>query len=287
MSGTGSEDEPSSGVDRSVLITGTSSGIGHATAHRFLDADWTVYATARNPAEIEDLAAEGCETPALDVTDRDRPREVIDRVVAETGSIDCLVNNAGIAKRGTIEDVPPRDVQDQFDVNLFGPHRLIRAALPHMREAGRGTIVNVSSFFGRVSTPGMGVYAGSKVALEAFSDALRGEVDPQGIDVVVIEPGPVRTNFEARTRSEMESLEPSDAYEDIYSFYDDAGRLSQAVAIDPADVAEVIHSAAETTDPDPRYPVGALAKLAVSFRFVPHPWRDRLYGLLRGLVGRS
>lgn len=271
-------------TDRSVLITGTSSGIGRATARRFLDEGWTVYATARDRDDIDDLAADGCETVALDVTDPEAPKRVVEQVVDESGGIDCLVNNAGFAQRGTIEDIPPRKFHHQFDVNLFGPHRLIRAALPHMREAGDGTIVNVSSFFGRVSAPGMGTYAGSKMALEAVSDAVRGEVRGQGVSVVLVEPGPVATNFRARTEEELADIDQSPVYEDIYRLYEDGARLSDAFAVEPAAVADTIFSATATDAPRPRYTVGTVAKLAVSFRFVPHTVRDRLYGLLRRLV---
>lgn len=264
-----------------VLITGASSGIGEATARKFLDEDWTVYATARDRDDVDDLAADGCETAALDVTDPEQPQAVVDRIVDDTGRIDCVVNNAGFAQRGTIEDVPPRKVHKQFDVNLFGPHRLMRAALPHMRERETGSIINVSSFYGRVSSPGMGVYAGSKTALEAFSDALRSEVDQFGVDVVVIEPGPVATNFEARTRDELGDVDRSAAYADIYSFYRDAGTVRDAFASRPETVAAIIYNAAETPDPDPRYPVGYIARYGRYLDYLPDRIRDRLYRLLR------
>jgi len=280
----GETPEAAANHEDTVLITGASSGIGAATARRFLEAGWTVYATARDRDDVDDLAADGCRTAALDVTDPTQPSAVVDRIVEEAGGIDCLVNNAGFAQRGAIEDVPPRKVRHQFDVNLFGPHRLIRAVLPHMRSGDGGAIVNVSSFFGRISSPGMGVYAGSKVALEAFSDALRGEVADQGVNVVIVEPGPVDTNFEARTRDHLEDVDRSDAYADIYAFYDDAGRLSDAIATTPRAVADVIYNAAETPDPAARYPVGAVARLAVRFRFLPDSWRDSVYQLLRRIA---
>ncbi|MFB6103703.1 MAG: SDR family oxidoreductase [Halobacteriaceae archaeon] len=284
----GTDDTPTTATDpdsgSTVLITGASSGIGEATARRFLEAGWTVYATARDRDDVEDLAADGCHTAALDVTDPRQPREVVDRIVDETGRLDCLVNNAGFAQRGTIEDVPPRKVRHQFDVNLFGPHRLMRAVLPHMRAADGGAIVNVSSFFGRISSPGMGVYAGSKVALEAFSDAVRAEVADQGVNVVIVEPGPVETNFESRTRDHLEDVDRSGVYADIYEFYDDAGRLSDAIATTPDAVADVIYNAAETPNPSARYTVGAVARLAVRFRFLPDRWRDGVYRLLRRIA---
>ncbi|MFC6772219.1 SDR family oxidoreductase, partial [Halorubrum pallidum] len=189
-------------VQKTVLITGCSSGIGRAAAHAFSDEGWTVYATARNPADIETLGEAGCEIATLDVTDQSDVDRVVDRVLDEAGAIDAVVNNAGYGQFGPIEDVSTQKVHEQFDVNVYGPHRLIRAVLPSMRRERDGTILNVSSVAGRVSFPGGGVYSGSKFAIEAMSDALRNEVGEYGIDVVVVEPGPVRTNFSKRAEQE-------------------------------------------------------------------------------------
>ncbi|MFB6092045.1 MAG: SDR family NAD(P)-dependent oxidoreductase, partial [Haloquadratum sp.] len=205
-----------------VLITGCSSGIGRATARAFLEEDWRVYATARNPADVETLGEAGCEIATLDVTDRDDVDRVVDRIVDEAGHVSCLVNNAGYGQFGPVEDVPTDQVHRQFDVNLYGPHRLVRAVLPQMREQGEGTIVNVSSVAGRVSFPGGGVYAGSKFALEAMSDALRNEVDEYGIDVVVVEPGPVESNFDDRVEREIHGGDAGESGEGAAAS-DDAG----------------------------------------------------------------
>ncbi|MFB6164447.1 MAG: SDR family oxidoreductase [Haloarculaceae archaeon] len=271
---------------KSVLITGCSSGIGRATALAFLDADWTVYATARDVDDVADLAEAGCETLALDVTDQDEVDAAIERVIDEEGRLDCLVNNAGYGQFGTVEDVPTDVVEAQFDVNLYGPHRLIRAALPHMRERGKGTIINLSSVSGRISTPGMGVYSSSKFALEGLSDALRAEVDDYGIDVVLIEPGPVETNFAERADDELDDgLDRSGAYEDIYEFYEDQQLFggSSAVAISPQAVANVIMEAACSPDPNPRYAPGQFAQLTLMSRFVPDRFRDLVFRLAKKL----
>ncbi|WP_129114886.1 SDR family oxidoreductase [Halegenticoccus tardaugens] len=275
-----------------VLITGCSSGIGRATARAFLDEEWTVYATARNPADIQTLGDEGCELATLDVTDDVDVDRVVSRVVDEEGSIDCLVNNAGYGQLGPIEDVPVEQVHRQFDVNVYGPHRLTRAVLPHMREQESGTVVNVSSVAGRVSFPGGGVYCGSKFALEAMTDALRAEVDEYEIDAVLVEPGPVETNFADRTTDEIEGdgdvpgVERSGAYEAFYGLFED----TQAVggggpgAIPPERVAEDIVNAASATKPASRYPVGAVARASVLARFLPDSVRDNLYGLAKKLA---
>ncbi|WP_439025585.1 SDR family oxidoreductase [Haloarchaeobius sp. DT45] len=279
-------DEPADGPEpklETVLITGCSSGIGREAAKAFLDEDWLVYATARDTADIEDLARAGCETAELDVTDRGQVERVVDRIVDENGRIDCVVNNAGFAQMGPVEDIPTDKVHEQFDVNLYGPHRLIRAALPHMRESERGTIVNVSSALGRITFPGSGVYSASKFALEAMSDALRGEVDQYDVDVVVVEPGPVETDFYDRADSELDDLPRSDAYDDLYEMYDDANTVSGGgpMSVTPRAVAETILNAASSTDPDPRYPVGAAAKYFMLVRFVPDRWRDTILRLVR------
>lgn len=270
-------------MDGTVLITGCSSGIGRATALAFAERGATVYATARDAADVADLGEAGCETASLDVTDREQVEAVVERAVEETGRVDVLVNNAGYAQQGVIEDVPVSRVREQFDVNVYGPHRLTRAVLPHMRAQGEGRIVNVSSVFGRISAPGSGIYAGSKFALEAMTDALRAEVDDHGIAAVLVEPGPVDTEFDGRTERERQTLDRSGAYEGIYGFYDDVDSID-GVGVTPEYVADVIVEASCTPKPAARYPVGTLAKVALYTRFLPDSVRDRLFNLLERLA---
>jgi NAD(P)-dependent dehydrogenase (short-subunit alcohol dehydrogenase family) len=267
---------------RTVLITGCSSGIGRATAEAFLDEGWEVYATARNPADVETLGDQGCAIATLDVTETDDVTRVVDRIVEEHGRIDCLVNNAGYAQFGPIEDVPTDAVRRQFDVNVYGPHRLTRAVLPHMRRRREGTVVNVSSAAGRIAFPGGGVYCGSKFALEAMTDALRAEVDEYGVDAVLIEPGPVDTAFTDRAADEIEGVERSGAYESFYEVFEDTQAIGGGGpgAVAPERVAEEILNAASATKPASRVPVGALARVGVLGRFVPDRLRDRAFGLL-------
>ncbi|WP_136718139.1 SDR family oxidoreductase [Halorientalis salina] len=273
--------------DKTVLITGSSSGIGRATAEAFLDADWTVYATARDTDDIADLAEAGAKTQELDVTDEDEIEAAVDRVIEDDDRLDCLVNNAGYGQFGAVEDVPVEELHAQFDVNVYGPHRLARAALPHMREQGEGTIVNISSVAGRISTPGMGVYSGSKFALEGISDALRSEVESHGVDVVLVEPGPVSTNFEDRANEQLdEAPERSGAYDALYEFYEEQQTVggASALAVEPERVADVIVEAACSPNPDPRYPVGTFARIALLSRFAPDRIRDAVFRLANRLV---
>ena len=291
---------------KTVLITGCSSGIGRATALAFLEEDWAVYATARNPADIETLGEKGCRIATLDVTDPDDVDRVVDRIIDEEGHLSCLVNNAGYAQFGPVEDVPTGQVHRQFDVNLYGPHRLLRAALPHMRDQEAGTIVNVSSAAGRLSFPGGGIYAGSKFALEAMSDALRNEVDEYGVDVVLIEPGPVETSFTDRAEAEVygdddpggdaadadaddaddiPGLDRSGAYESFYDLFSDTKLVGGGGlgAIPPERVADDIVDAASSTKPKARYQPGTAARVGALARFLPSRWLDVGYRYLRKL----
>ncbi|XVH30688.1 SDR family oxidoreductase [Haloferacaceae archaeon DSL9] len=271
---------------KTVLITGCSSGIGRATALAFREEGWTVYATARNPADIQTLSDAGCQLATLDVTDGEDVTRVVDRILDEEGKIDCLVNNAGYGQFGPIEDIPVERVHEQFDANVYGPHRLIRAVLPHMRREEDGTIVNLSSVAGRVSFPGGGVYCGSKFALEAMSDALRGEVEEFGIDVVLVEPGPVDTQFSERAESEVNGVERSGAYDRFYEIFEDTKAIGGGGpgAVDPERVAADIVNAASSTKPVARYPVGTIAELSTFARFIPDGIRDKLFGLTRKLA---
>ena len=285
-------------VQKTVLITGCSSGIGRAAAHAFNDEGWTVYATARNPADIETLGEAGCELATLDVTDQSDVDRVVDRILDEEGAIDALVNNAGYGQFGPIEDVSTEQVHEQFDVNVYGPHRLTKAVLPAMRRERDGTIVNVSSVAGRVSFPGGGVYSGSKFAVEAMSDALRNEVAEFGIDVVVVEPGPVKTNFSERARTEAGvdpdaddaaetddagALDRSGAYESFYAMFEDTQLIGGdgPGAVEPELVAGAVYDAASATQPPARVQPGTAARVGVLARFLPDAVFDRGYEFVR------
>ncbi|RQG90111.1 SDR family oxidoreductase [Natrarchaeobius halalkaliphilus] len=286
--GVGSTGEDRCTRKKCVLITGCSSGIGRATALAFLEENWQVIATARNVDDLTALDEAGCTTLELDVTDHDQITRVVERTVEIGGAIDCLVNNAGYAQLGPLEDVSTVDLHRQFDVNVYGPHRLIRAALPHMRAQGDGRIINISSVMGRLSLPGSGAYSGSKHALEAMSDSLRGEVEEFGIDVVVIEPGTVETNFEERTAEELPGAERTPAYGTLYEIIGDVqligGGNGGPFASDPEDVARAIIEAGTHPEPPARYPVGPLGRFGVYARFLPDRLRDAGYVLLRKVV---
>ena len=178
-----------------VLITGCSSGIGRATAARLAGNGWRVYATARRPETLAELADAGCAVLRLDVCDEASMKDAVASIEQAHGAVGVLVNNAGYEQAGPIEEVSLDLVRKEFETNVFGLMRLTQLVLPGMRRQGWGRIVNLSSVGGRLTFPGGGVYHASKHAVEAISDALRFEVRGFGIDVVVIEPGSIVTQF--------------------------------------------------------------------------------------------
>ena len=178
-----------------VLVTGCSSGIGRATAERLARSSWTVYASARRLESMTGLEEAGCRLLRLDVTDESSMRAAVEEIERAEGAVGALVNNAGYSLSGAVESVSLEDARRQFETNVFGLARLTQLVLPGMRREGWGRIVNVSSMGGRLTFPGGGWYHASKHAVEALSDALRFEVQGFGIDVVVIEPGLIRTEF--------------------------------------------------------------------------------------------
>jgi NAD(P)-dependent dehydrogenase (short-subunit alcohol dehydrogenase family) len=184
-------------ISKAVLITGCSSGIGEATARRLAAGGWTVYASARRLESIEHLRDAGCLTLALDVTDEDSMRAAVDEIERAEGAVGVLVNNAGYSQGGAIEQVPLEAVRRQFETNVYGPIALTQMVLPAMRSQRWGKIVNIGSMGGRLTFPGGGLYHATKYSLEAISDALRFEVKGFGVDVVLVEPGLIVTEFAA------------------------------------------------------------------------------------------
>jgi len=268
---------------RSVLITGCSTGIGRATAERLTAHGFTVYATARRPETLDALAAVGCRTFRLDVTDESTMRSVVDSIEQDHGSLDVLVNNAGYGLEGPLEEVPIPEIRRQFEPNLFGPLRLTQMVLPAMRRRGSGRIINVSSVGGRITTPGNGAYHASKHALEAASDVLRFEVRGFGIDVVVVEPGAIETRWaETAVRGMEERLDPTSPYAGFARAV--AARMHSAhegllglTSGPPEMVASIIERAITDARPRTRYAVPTVAAAFILFHhWLPDRWWDAL-----------
>ena len=252
-----------------VLITGCSSGIGRATALEAARRGHRVYATARDRAGLEELAGlSGMGALPLDVTDPESIRRAVEAASARTGRIDALVNNAGYAQYGSAEDVSAEEWRRQFDVNFFGAVEVTRAVLPAMRNARAGTIVNVSSVAGKIAIPFSAPYCASKHALEGFSDALRVEVAPFGIRVVVVEPGPITTKYMDRARAGVARMIQSPG--PYSAFYANAERAMetdfQAGSLPPEAVARVIVNAIESPRPKTRYRIGRMARIFIPLR---------------------
>jgi NAD(P)-dependent dehydrogenase (short-subunit alcohol dehydrogenase family) len=251
-----------------VLVTGCSSGIGRATAQALVEAGHTVYATARRAATLEGLEAAGARTLALDVTDEDSMTAAVAAIEAEHGAVGTLVNNAGFGVYGPVEEVPMDDVRREFETNVFGLGRMTQLVLPGMRGAGRGRIVNVSSMGGRLVYPTGGWYHASKYAVEALSDALRVEVAPFGISVVLVEPGLIRTEFESVASGGLASGHPAGPYAALRKHADDVMRRGYAspAGAEPKAVADVVRRAVEASRPRTRYVVTPAAKAQVQLR---------------------
>ncbi|MFL6021784.1 MAG: oxidoreductase [Marmoricola sp.] len=184
-----------------ALVTGGSSGIGECTVTELLDAGYTVYTVARRVERMQALAAAGAHVFAMDVTDDASMVAGVERIIAEQGRIDLLVNNAGYGSYGAVEDVPIDEARRQFEVNVFGLARLTQLVTPHMREQKSGRIINISSIGGKFYEPFGAWYHATKFAVEGFSDCLRMELKPFGIKVVIIEPGPIITEWNEIARA--------------------------------------------------------------------------------------
>jgi NAD(P)-dependent dehydrogenase (short-subunit alcohol dehydrogenase family) len=267
---------------RVVLITGCSTGIGRATAERLARAGHTVYATARRLESVEALERSGCRTLALDVTSEHSMSAAVASVEEAHGAVGVLVNNAGYSQNGAVETVPLEEVRAQFETNVFGLLRMCQLVLPGMRRRGEGRIVNISSMGGRFTFPGGGIYHATKHAVEAISDAMRFEVSGFGIQVVVIEPGVIRSSFGETAAGSVASGDGP------YAKFNAAVAKTNATASDgplgklggePDDVAKVIEAAIATRRPRTRYRVTASARLFLAQRrLLPDRAWDRVVG---------
>jgi NAD(P)-dependent dehydrogenase (short-subunit alcohol dehydrogenase family) len=256
-------------IDGAVLITGCSTGIGRSTAELLASEGNTVYATARSPESIADLRERGCRTLALDVNDEASMTAAVAAVEEAEGAVGALVNNAGYSQSGAVETVPLESVRRQFETNVFGLVRMCQLVLPGMRRAGRGRIVNVSSMGGKLVFPGGGIYHATKHAVEAISDAMRFELKGFGIQVVVIEPGLIKTQFADTVAGAMP--EEDGPYADFNRSVTEAtvgayeGPLARLGA-GPEAVAKTIKKALEARKPRTRYPVTPSARLLLTQR---------------------
>jgi len=243
-----------------ALVTGASSGIGESSARRLHDAGFVVYGAARRVDRMAGLAAAGLHTVALDVTDESSAEKAVADILEAQGRIDVLVNNAGYGSYGALEDVPMAEARSQIEVNLFGLAHLTRAVLPAMRARRSGTVINISSMGGRLATPLGAWYHASKFAVEGLSDTLRLELRRFGIDVVVIEPGLIRTEWGAIAARKLRATSGSGPYADqaeaVATALDDGSRPEAPRSSPPDVVARAVARAATARRPRTRYTAG-------------------------------
>jgi NAD(P)-dependent dehydrogenase (short-subunit alcohol dehydrogenase family) len=264
-----------SDTSKAVLITGCSTGIGRATALRLAHAGWKVYATARRPETLAELADAGCETLALDVTDEQSMQSAVAHVEAAAGAGGVLVNNAGYSQSGAIETVPLDSVRRQFETNVFGLVRLTQLVLPKMREQRWGKIVNLGSMGGRLSFPGGGHYHATKHALEAISDAMRYELRGFGIDVTLLEPGLITTEFGETATASMAAVE-IDGDDPYATFNATVGAVTKGAYEGPMRLlgggpdraAKTIERTLERRNPPARITITPSAKVTLALRRV-------------------
>ncbi len=271
-------------ADKSVLVTGCSSGIGLATAELLRSAGWKVFPTARKPEDLDMLRQAGFDAVKLDVTSSESISTAVGWVMAKNDEkLGAIVNNAGFGMPGAIQDLTRDAMRNQFEVNLFGLQELTNLLIPIFRKQGYGRIVNISSVVGRIALPFMGIYSASKFALEAISDAQRIELSPDRISISLVEPGPIRTRFstncagQGEERLDTKSSRFGAAYKQYFDKRRNGGMSEDRFRLPPEAVAGKIKHALESSNPKIRYRVTIPAYLGDwAARFVPSRLIDKV-----------
>ncbi|MBV1949038.1 oxidoreductase [Streptomyces sp. BV129] len=268
-------------TNKVALVTGASSGIGESAARRLQKAGLIVYGAARRTDRMGGLAASGVRTLSLDVTSEASAERAVAEIVSAEGRIDVLVNNAGYGSYGALEDVPMGEARAQIEVNLFGLARLTQLVLPYMRAQGSGTIVNISSMGGRFATPMGAWYHASKYAVEGLSDALRLEVKRFGIDVVLIEPGSIRTEWGAIAAEKLRATSLHGPYAEqadaMAAALEKSSKPGARMTSPAGVIGETVAKAATARRPRTRYRVGFGARpLVLLSKLLPDRTFDAL-----------
>lgn len=254
-------------TQRVALVTGASSGIGKATAQLLASNGYYVFAMARRMHRLEQIRSENIEPIRLDVTDPEAIRTTVNHAITTKGRIDLLVNNAGYGQLGAVECTSMEAAYRQFEVNVFGYARFMQAVMPHMRAQKSGCIINITSILGKISIPGFGWYAASKHAVEALSETLRGEAMKFGINVVLIAPGLIKTEFAAKELELLKTVVHPPAYQKLVTALP---RLlaGEPQAPGPEIIAKAVLEAATASFPPMRHALPAESKTAVISRWL-------------------
>ena len=242
-----------------VLITGASSGMGKATAELLSASGYKVYGAARRTEMMQDLKEAGIKILQMDVTDDIAIQRGIDEIIKKEGRLDILINNAGFGLFGAIEDVPLDEAKYQMEVNVFGLARLTQLVLPYMRKQKSGKIVNITSTGGKLSSPLGGWYHASKYAVEALSDSLRMEVKQFGIDVIVIEPGAIKSEWGDIAMESLQKISAGKAYSPLAGKIVGMSQKLKPKNEDPEVIARLILKAISAKNPETRYHAGYLS----------------------------
>ncbi len=259
-----------------ALVTGASSGIGKEIAKKLLQDGLVVYVAARRLEKMQDLEKLGAKALKMDITQEADITSVVEQISLEQGGVDELVNNAGFGSYGAVEDTPIDDARYQFEVNLFGLAALTQKVLPYMREQGSGKIINISSMGGKIYTPLGAWYHATKHALEGWSDCLRLELEPFGIDVVIVEPGIINTEFGDVMTGPMMARSGNSAYAKLAKAMQKSAQDSYEIGSgsSPTVIADTVARAVRVKKPKTRYAVGSMAKPLMFMRWL---LSDRLF----------
>ncbi len=268
-------------MNKVVLITGCSSGIGRDLAQRLSEAGDTVVATARDLRALAHLDVALKLT--LDVTEPESICNAVETILQNFGRIDVLINNAGYAQVGAIEELADEQIRRMYDVNVFGAMRMIRAVAPLMRKQGAGRIINISSIAGKLVTPVNGAYASTKFALEAISEALRFELEPFNIQVILIEPGAIKTNFDLTVHALGDAItaNPASPYRPLYEKYQQVSDSMRGQEPGPEAVSKVVQQVMAASRPKARYLAGVDLPTALVFHLRDLVWEPAVRRMFR------
>jgi short-subunit dehydrogenase len=262
-----------------ALITGASAGIGKETAKQLLLNGYTVYGLARRLKSMEDIRQLGAQTLRLDICDDAAIVQAIADIIRAETHIDVLINNAGFGSYGALEDVPLSDARYQFEVNVFGLMRITQLVIPYMRQQGSGTIINISSIGGKLALPLGGWYHATKYAVEALSDSLRLELKPFGINVVVIEPGGIQTEWTGITADNALKNSGDTVYKDWAVKMTDNFKKFDHHLSPPSLIAKLIVRVLRTKNPGARYSAGFMSgPMLFMKKVLPDRWFDGMIG---------